>query len=169
MRHGHRGAAARQTFEGRVDRGLGGRVQGRCRLVEQQNGRVAQHRPRNCDPLSLAARKADPAFAARSLVTLRQRKKEFVNLGGPRGRFDLRIRGPGPAHPDVFPHRRVKQEVLLKNDAGLAAIRIEVALAKIHTIYHHGALVRIIETKQQIQDRALARSAGSHKRHRAAA
>jgi hypothetical protein len=46
---------AQQVAEVRADRGARGRVQGRERFVEEQRLRLSRERPRERDPLSLAA------------------------------------------------------------------------------------------------------------------
>ena len=64
-------------------------VEGRGRLVEQQDRRVLQHRPGDRDTLALAAGEADAVLADQGVVTLRQLPDELVSGGGARRRHDL--------------------------------------------------------------------------------
>src|SRR5207237_5547018 len=86
-------------------------VEGGGGLVEQQDPRVAQHRPRQRDPLALAAGQSRAPLADRGVVALRQRQDELVDLGVAGGGLHLAVTGRRAAQTDVLADRRVEQEV----------------------------------------------------------
>lgn len=52
----------------------------RC-FVQNQNGRILQKRPSDCDSLFLSTRQRHPAFAHDRLVTVRKAGHEIVRIG----------------------------------------------------------------------------------------
>ena len=67
------------------------RVERGRRLVEHEDRRVAQHGPRDRDPLLLAAREAVAALADDRVVALRQRRDQVVDLRGAGSLLDLLV------------------------------------------------------------------------------
>ena len=76
VRHHQGGAPLHQPVEGGLDGHLGLRIQGRGRLVQQQDWRVPQQRARQHDALALAAGELPAAFAGIRVIPLGQRGDE---------------------------------------------------------------------------------------------
>ena len=62
-------AALRELFDGLADQGLVLDVHGAGGLVENQDGGIAKHRPRQGDALALASGETVPALADDGIVT----------------------------------------------------------------------------------------------------
>ena len=92
--------------------GLGIEVGGR--LVQDQDGRVANHRSRNGDPLTLAAGKTAALLADDRVISVRERRDEVMRIGS-RGRADdLFVGRVRPAVGDVLAHGRIEDQRLLE-------------------------------------------------------
>ena len=63
---------------------------------------------------------------------------------------------PGPSHLHVLADRQLVARVVLEQHADAAAQRFGIELAQIGAADPHGALRRIVETQQQLDQRALA-------------
>jgi len=57
------------------------RIQGRARLVQDQDFGLGQERSRNGDALTLSGRKSQTAFSRNRVQTLRQAAKKFRQAG----------------------------------------------------------------------------------------
>ena len=106
-----------------ADPGLGARIDGGGRVVEDQDPRVDRERARDRQPLALAAREPDPALADHRVVAVRQLLDEFVRLREPRDPLDLGVVEVGRAEGDVLPDGRGEQERILRDDADGVAER----------------------------------------------
>ena len=89
--HDH-GAPARQAVEGCLQRDFVLRIGVRRGFVQDHDRGVLQERPRNGQPLALAAREPGAALAEPGLVPLGQRRDELMRLRGPRRLDDLAVR-----------------------------------------------------------------------------
>src|SRR5262245_11527765 len=87
------------------------------RLVEDQDARVMQDRPRDRDPLLLAAGELVALFANLRVVAVRPRHDEVVRAGGARGAHDLLAGRARLAVGNVLRHRPIEEERLLEDDA----------------------------------------------------
>ena len=72
-----------------LDRLLGGRVDRRGGVVEDQDPRLGDQRPGDRDPLALAAGERQPALADDRVVAVGQAGDEVVGLGAARRELDL--------------------------------------------------------------------------------
>src|SRR5881398_2066004 len=84
-------------------------VDRRERLVEHQDGRVAQERARDRDALTLTAREPHPALADDGVVALRQPQDELLRVRRAGGGLELVGARIGIAHPDVVLDGAVEQ------------------------------------------------------------
>jgi hypothetical protein len=103
--HGPAEQAEKATGSGGVEPG--------GRLVQDQDGGVAQDRAGDGDPLPLAAGQQPPALADRCLVAAGQGGDELVRIGGLGGGADLRIGRAARPVADVVPDRSGEEQVLL--------------------------------------------------------
>ncbi len=113
MGEDQRRAALHQPVERFLDHRLVLGIDGRQRLVEHQDRRVAQQGAGDGDALALAARELDALLADRRLITLRQAPDEVVDVGRARRLDQLLVRGVGPAEANVLLDGAVEQEGVL--------------------------------------------------------
>src|SRR5207245_6018094 len=80
VRNDDRRPPAHQTPQGLKDPvpGLGIEVSGR--LVQDEDGRVANHRPRNGDPLTLTAAEASALLPTDRIISVRERSDELMRI-----------------------------------------------------------------------------------------
>ena len=90
------------------------------RLVEQQDGGIAQDGPSQRDALALAARQGDAALADAGVVALLQRGDEGVSVRGRSGANDLIETGIGSAVADVLGEAVVEQGGILRHEGEAA-------------------------------------------------
>ena len=121
-----RRAPLRQPVERLLDHRLVLGIDRGQRLVEDQDRRVAQQRPRDRQALPLAARQLDAALADDRLVALRQLPDELVRVGVARRRFELGLRRVGLAEPQILLDRAVEQIGVLVHDRDQPAQRLRV-------------------------------------------
>ena len=88
VRDHDRRAARQQRPQPSLDRGLGVHVDVRGRLVQHQDARVGDQRPRQRDQLPLPGRQPAAALADLGVVALGQRLDELVRADRLRGRAD---------------------------------------------------------------------------------
>ena len=102
---------------------FGGRVDGRRRVVEDQDAWVDDECAGDRESLPLTARERDPALADDRVVAVRQRLDELVRLRQLGRVHDLVIGRAGPAEGDVLADARREEERILGDHADLAAER----------------------------------------------
>ena len=135
-------------------------------FIEQQHRRITQQCPGNGHTLLLAAGQAGAAFAQLAVVTLRQCGQEAIGFGGAGGGEDLLIAGVQASVADVLQRRAGKQHRMLWHQRHRLAQLLRVELAHVHPIQTDLALLRIIKTHHQGQQRALAGPGGADQGHR---
>src|SRR5438876_710955 len=128
-------------------------------LVQDQDRGVRDDRTCDRHALSLATREAHPAVADHRVVRVGQRNDEVVGVGSLRGADDLGVRDPVPAVGDVLADRSVEEERLLRNDAEQSSVGRLPEHAQILPVDRDGPLHRVIEPKEEIGERRLARPA----------
>ena len=134
------------------------RVEGRRRFVQQEDWCIAQHGPRDGDPLTLSARQLQTAFANASIVSLRQLSNKFVGSRIPRSFFNLGATGAKISQRDVLSHGFVEENGFLCDEGHVAPERFESNVANVMAIDADAAGFDFIKTHQQIEDRALSRA-----------
>ncbi len=140
-------------------------IDGRRRIVEQQDGWLQQQGPRDGQPLALAAGQVRCPFAEHGLVALRQTRDEIVRLSQSRRALDLRLRRARLAEGDVGGDGVRKQETFLEDEADVAPQIVEFDAARIVAVDQDPALARVVETRDQTQQRAFARAGRPEDRH----
>jgi hypothetical protein len=116
-----RGAAGEQAAQAALDAGLGVDVDVRGRLVEDQDRRLRQERPREGDDLSLPGLELGPALSDLGLESVRQGGQHLFSSHRDQRPVDLLGARVGLAEGDVLAHRAAEQEPLLRHDSELAA------------------------------------------------
>src|SRR4051794_22505440 len=115
------GAVAGEFLDGLADQGLVLDVDGAGGLVEDQDGRVAEHGAGQGDPLALATGEAEPALADDRVVAVGQTCDELVRIGAAGGGHDLVAGGVAVAVGDVPGDGVLEQDRLLDHHPDLAA------------------------------------------------
>src|SRR3989449_10126730 len=82
--------------------GLALRVEAGRGLVEDQDARIGEDRPRNRDPLALAAGELHAPLTHDGVVTLLEATPELVAVGDPRRLFDVLAGRVRPGECDVL-------------------------------------------------------------------
>src|SRR5215213_783966 len=101
------------------------------RLVEDEDRRVAQDRPRDRDALLLAAGEPVAALADNGVVAVRQRCDDVVDPGRLGGDLDLVVRGVRLCEAQVLPDGLVEEVCLLRDDADEVAEGLERQVADV--------------------------------------
>ncbi len=159
-------AALKQAIDGFLNEALALGVESRRGLIEYQHGRIHQQRASDRDPLPLAAAQTSAAFAEYRVVAVRQLANECVGIGGSRRRFDFLLRVTlATSVGDVAAYGVVEEHRLLTDDARQAAQRLQIDLAGIDTVESDPSGRRFIESRNQVHQRALPRTAGADQCH----
>ena len=147
MRDDQRGAALHESLQRLDDCRLGLGLDRAGRLVECQQRRVGQQRPRHSQPLLLAARKLDSTFANNRIVAVGQRAQEIVSIRGARSRLDLSAGCVLPPVAQIVERRGIEQERFLLHLADLRAQRCQCDAAQVVAVDQHAALVGVVEPR----------------------
>ena len=111
---------AEQRVERLLDQDLAGSVDVRGRLVENEDARVGEQRPRDRDQLPFAGGEPRAALADDVVEPAVEAVGDPVDADRVRGRGDLLVGRVGPAEADVVRDRAAEQERVLEHDAELA-------------------------------------------------
>src|SRR5262249_31330077 len=141
------------------------RVEGGRRFIEDQDRRIHEQRACNRQPLALPARKPGAPLAENRVVAVRElddeagrvrRTRRRLNLGGGvfRGRA---VRG-------IVAHRVVEQDGVLTDDPDEGAKRRQRDLARVHSVEEDASGGWLVEPRNEVDERALPRSAGADER-----
>ena len=169
VRDHERGAAAHRFDEAAPDRGLGRRVDGAHRVVEDQHARVAQDRTGDREPLPLAAGQRVALRSDDGLVPVGQRAHERVRFGKARGPLDLGVGRLGPPDAEVVANARREHDGVLEHDRHRAAQLVEAQLVDGGTVEEDATRGRVVEATRQERERRLAGSARADERDRGTA
>ncbi len=137
------------------------RVERRGRLVEDQDVGIAHVGAGDGDLLPLAAGELDAGLEAPSdelVVARRQALDHLVGEAAPRRFADALaiVAGLDPADGDVLAGGQVVAHEVLEDDADVAAQRGEVVIAQVAAVEQDPALVRVVEPRQELDQRRLA-------------
>ena len=155
----HRGDALRDDDLRRVgdlrrerlaDQRVGARVDGACRVVENQNLRVLQQGARDAQALLLAAGDVGAALFDVGVVALREGADEVVRLRELAGVDELLVRRVLVAPAQVLLDRAGEQHVFLQHHRDRAAQRVEVVAAHVDAADLHGALLHVVQAGDEL-------------------
>src|SRR5690606_387573 len=156
VRDDDRRAVLHQPLERLLHGALAFRIERARRLVEQQDRRVLEERAGDRDALALAAREPHAALAEERVVALRQRANEPRGGRRARRRLDLlRARGP-PAVTNGPAPRRAEEHGVLRHEPDAAPYVGRIDLHDVNAVDQDAPRARIVETKEQLERRALA-------------
>src|SRR3712207_6623253 len=166
MRDDHARSASQQRSQCLLDQYLGAGVYVARRLVQDEDARVCQHRPSERDDLALAPAQGAAARPQGGIVAFRERHDEVVGAHGAGRRFYLLPRGVQPAVADVPGHRAGEQERLLEDGRDVAPDAASLDLADVAVVHAHAALGSVVEARDQVGYRGLARARRTYERDR---
>jgi hypothetical protein len=149
VRHGDHGAADSDSTQCVVDLPLGGRVEGRGGLVQQEKPGVPQQGSRDGNPLALTAGQIRTALTHQGVPSTWQRGDETVDFRGGCGCLNLGIGGARPAECDVLAQGRIKEERVLEHDTQLLSPRTQRPRPQVDAVDQDGTLVGLVEPHQE--------------------
>mmetsp|Transcript_13545 Transcript_13545/g.33250 ORF Transcript_13545/g.33250 Transcript_13545/m.33250 type:complete len:228 (-) Transcript_13545:1143-1826(-) len=170
VRHNDRGHARPDGRQAGVDLLLRDGVERAGGLVQDQDGRLLQHRACKRDALFLAAAQPDAALAhARVVPLLEVGGDGVVDVRHSRRLRHLLVAGAWRAVLDVVAHRLVEQHAVLRHHADGAPHRRQRGGPDVLPVDEHTALPGVVEAQQQLEDGGLAAASGTHHGQRLAA
>ena len=152
---------ARDAAQVSADDRLAFRIQRACRLVQDENARIGDERPRDRQTLLLSARQVAGVLFQHGVEAARQPLDEFVGAGQLRGPHHLSEAGVALGAGDVFAHRAAKQEIILEHDAETAAQMGEIEFAGLDPVDAQQAARCRIHAADQPRQRRLAGTAAA--------
>src|SRR5580704_11348306 len=133
-------------------------------FIQNQNGRVLEQCARDRQALALASTELLLSLPDHGFETLRHAFDKFLGqrvAGGGANLIGCRIRA---AIADIVGHRIVEQERVLRYNADFFPQRRQTQVAKIAPVNKDRAPLDIVESRHQVRERGLPRSAGPHQR-----
>ncbi len=146
-RHGR--PAAGELVERDLQGPLGRGVERRGRLVEDEDGRVAQDGARHGQPLLLPTAEPVAAGADHRVETVGQRGDEVGDLGRGERRPQLALSRLRSRQQQVVAHRGVDEVALLRHDADDGRQHLGVEVAHVDAVDGHAPGVRVVQPRQQ--------------------
>ncbi len=165
MRDHQRRPPPRQRRQGELHRPLALRIQRRGRLIQQQDRRIAQNRPRDRHTLPLPARQPHPLLAQERVEPLGQLGEE-PGMRRHRRRPHLGVRRIGAPIADILPAIGAEDHRVLRHHPDQPAQRRQLHRGDIHPVDQNPPRGGIVEPLQQLKDRRLPRARRPHQRHR---
>ena len=157
----HRGAAVHEAAQRLEDAAGRFGVEAGGGLVEEQDGRVADHGAGDGDALALPAGEHAAALADAGVVAVGQAQDEVVGVGGRGGGGDVLVGGVGAAPADVVGDGAVEDECLLEDGGDVAPQVGECEVAQVDVVEGDRPGVGVVGAQQQLGERGLARAAGA--------
>ena len=159
VRDANDGAVFREVVDGALHLRLGLRVERGGGFIKHEDGRVAHERAGNGDTLPLAAGEPQAAFAQRRVVAGGQRLNEIVRVGLARGANNFLAGRADFAKGNVLRDGVVEEQDVLADQREVKAQIGDADRVERDAIYLDQARAGIVETEEQIDERAFARSA----------
>ena len=98
-------------MEGRPDSGLSGGIYSGGGIVQNENGRLAEHGPGDAQPLLLSAGDIGAALGEQGVEAVGQAHDKVVSLGVPRGLDHLLFRGVRPSPQQILTNGAGEQHI----------------------------------------------------------
>ena len=121
-----------------------------------------QNRPRDRDPLPLAARQRVPPLAHHGVVAVLELADEVVGVRRPRRRDRLLQRRLGQPVADVLQDRAVEQVRVLEHHPHLPPVVAGLQQPHVHAVDADRAARDVVEPRDQVRDRRLAAPRRAH-------
>ena len=160
--------SVQQPVERALDQDLGGAVDVRRRLVEDQDARVGEQCARDRDQLALAGRQARAALAHGVREPGVEAARDPVDAHCVRDVGDHLVGRLGAREADVVADRPGEEERILQHHSQLAAVRAQLELAQVVPVHADRAVVRVVEAADELGGRGLAAAGLADEREAAA-
>ena len=121
MRDDEAGPAGHQPFQRLLDEPFGRRVDAGSRLVQDEQRRVLQQRPRDAHPLLLAHAELHASFTDPRIIPIPQAFDELIAVGGARGGEQFLLARIKPPIKNVLAESAVEEKRFLADDGNLRA------------------------------------------------
>ena len=140
-------------------------INGRCGLIQNQHRRQTEHNARNTEQLFLPLGQTASVFCDHSIIALRQSFDKTVCMGGFCRCHDFLFCGIRFSHNDIVTNGARFQPGLLQHHAIGTAQTFSCHIPDIHAFYQNTALIHVIKTHQQIDNRGFSTAGGTNNSH----
>ena len=140
-----------------ADLRVGLRVDSGGRVVEDQNLRLFQQRPRDAQPLLLPAGDVRAALLDIGVVFVRHLLDKFIRARQLAGPLQLLVRRVRVAPAQILLDRAGEQHVLLQHDRDLVAQRLQIVLPHVHAADPHAAVRHVVQPADELHQTRLRR------------
>ena len=165
MRDDEARATGHERLHGVDDGLLGARVHARGGLVQDEDGRVAEHGARDREQLALAGAHRVRIVGEHGVIAVRQGADEVVHVRRPGGLNDLVARGVGAPVGDVLGNRALEQPRVLQDHAKLTSEVLRAHPSRVDAVKRDAAAIDLVEAHEQVDERGLASARGAHDGH----
>ena len=148
-----------------LDHGFRVHVNGGERVVEHQNRRSSEHRPRQREPLPLPAGQCVALLTHARLEAPRQVPDE-TRLRHLDRALELLVRHDRPAHDQVLVDRRREQDRVFERKADVRAERTQRDLTYVYPVQQHGTLADVVQARREVGKRRLSAARPADQSHR---
>src|SRR5450756_782038 len=164
--HDEDGALAVQAQQSLLDVSLGVDIDCTRTVVQDEDARLEEQGSGNGDALLLTPREVAATFLHHRVVSFRSTENELLGLRSLRSRFHLLLTGVGTAVAYVVPKRSGEEHGLLQRNANMAAQRSKGHVPDVDAVDCHAAAAHIVEARDEVDQRRLARTGLTKDRHR---
>lgn len=159
----HKGSPfSHQTVHALLDVLFCSRIDGARRFIEDQNRCLGYRRSRDIKKLSLALTQVRAVALQNRVIALWKPHDKGMGRCHLRCLNDLLVCGIKPSVADILHDRSRKQVGILKNHGDVAAQLVPLNMADINAVDGDGPALDIIEAVDEVRDRRLSGSRGTH-------
>ena len=159
----HEGGPFRhQTVHALLDMLFRSRIDGARRFIEDQDRRLGYRRSRDIKKLSLALTQVRAVALKNGVIALWKPHDKGMGRCHLRRLNDLFIGGIQSSVTDIFHDRSRKQVGILKHHGDMAAQLVPLNMADINAVDGDGPALDIVEAVDEVRDRRLPGSRGTH-------
>ena len=157
------GPIVRKVLDGVLDERLGFCIDGGRGLVQDENRRILEDRPRDRETLFLTTREPDTTLANNRIVSVRQTQNERFSIGRARCFNQFFFRCIRSAEQDVVTDRSVEEEYVLEYTGDILSEKVELQVADVVTTDANGPRLNIVESRDEVRNGGLPCSGWTHK------
>ena len=148
VRHDQHGPAKRDALDVGIDQRLAFRIERAGGLIQDQDARIMDQRPRDRQTLALAAGQIGRTFLDPGLIAFGQTLDELLGAGQAGGAHRIAQGQAGAAGQDIVLDAAAEQEVFLQHHAEAAPQMRQIDLPQVGAVDLDGAFIFAIDTLQ---------------------